>query len=200
MIDDYQYRSTQLPGIPEGPFGYGGKSEAGFGSKAGSNYDVPGNGLSFPPTLPPIDSGGGGGGGGGYFPPDGLDYDLFAYLGGAWRRFPRPIASSLLLNGPTGLQWKTGGGNNYTLYFDGTDNTWKTLSGPVSGSNPKVLSVIDNVISWEESASIPQGYSFGDMLYWNGASWVPLSAATGTGTYVLASNGGTPYWLETEEC
>ena len=41
--------------------------------------------------------------------------------------------------------------------------------------------------------------SFGSILYSNGSAWVALGAPSG-GTYVLASAGGAPYWMETEAC
>jgi hypothetical protein len=41
--------------------------------------------------------------------------------------------------------------------------------------------------------------SFGSILYSTGSAWVALSPPSG-GTYVLASTGGAPYWMATEEC
>lgn len=43
------------------------------------------------------------------------------------------------------------------------------------------------------------GQSEGDLAYWSGTDWVPLSPPSG-GLHVLASSGGTPFWLETESC
>jgi hypothetical protein len=43
------------------------------------------------------------------------------------------------------------------------------------------------------------GQSEGDLAYWSGTDWVPLSPPSG-GLHVLASSGGTPFWLETEAC
>lgn len=47
---------------------------------------------------------------------------------------------------------------------------------------------------------LPTGENNGDLLYWNGEEWVILPPPSGTDTKVLASTGGAPFWLETEEC
>lgn len=44
------------------------------------------------------------------------------------------------------------------------------------------------------------GQSTGDIAVWSGTDWVPLSPPGGGGVFVLASSGGAPYWLATEEC
>ena len=43
------------------------------------------------------------------------------------------------------------------------------------------------------------GNTAGDLAVWDGTNWVPLSPPSG-GLHVLASSGGTPFWLETEAC
>ena len=48
--------------------------------------------------------------------------------------------------------------------------------------------------------ALPTGENNGDLLYWNGEAWVILPPPSGTDTKVLASTGGAPFWLETEEC
>ena len=47
---------------------------------------------------------------------------------------------------------------------------------------------------------LPSGENIGDLLYWDGGAWAVLPVPSGTDTRVLASNGGVPYWLATEEC
>jgi hypothetical protein len=47
---------------------------------------------------------------------------------------------------------------------------------------------------------LPAGENAGDLLYWDGEAWVILPPPSGTDTKVLASTGGVPFWLETEEC
>ena len=44
------------------------------------------------------------------------------------------------------------------------------------------------------------GTAVGDLAYWDGENWTPLAPPSGAGIHVLASNGGTPYWLGTESC
>jgi hypothetical protein len=58
-------------------------------------------------------------------------------------------------------------------------------------------------LEWKEI--LPRGEDKGDLLYWDpaegeGGEWVILPPPSGTDTKVLASNGGVPYWLGTEEC
>ena len=48
---------------------------------------------------------------------------------------------------------------------------------------------------------LPAGENVGDLLYWSAdEEWVILPPPSGTDTKVLASTGGVPFWLETEEC
>jgi hypothetical protein len=51
-----------------------------------------------------------------------------------------------------------------------------------------------------EEDTLPDGENVGDLLYWDSEAWVILPPPSGTDTKVLASNGGVPYWLGTEEC
>jgi hypothetical protein len=51
-----------------------------------------------------------------------------------------------------------------------------------------------------EEDTLPAGENVGDLLYWDSEAWVILPPPSGTDTKVLASNGGVPYWLGTEEC
>jgi len=44
------------------------------------------------------------------------------------------------------------------------------------------------------------GTSVGQLAYWDGSNWLSLPLPGNGGIHVLASRGGTPYWLETEEC
>jgi hypothetical protein len=44
------------------------------------------------------------------------------------------------------------------------------------------------------------GSTYGDMLFWDTNNWSIIPAASGEGIFVLASSGGTPYWIETESC
>jgi hypothetical protein len=52
----------------------------------------------------------------------------------------------------------------------------------------------------QRKLKIKPGRSAGDLAYWDGAEWTPLPAPLGGGIHVLASSGGVPYWLETQEC
>lgn len=52
-------------------------------------------------------------------------------------------------------------------------------------------------LEWKKT--LPNGQSVGDILCWSGSSWFPLSAPSG-GLHVLASAGGIPYWIATEDC
>lgn len=46
---------------------------------------------------------------------------------------------------------------------------------------------------------ISGGTATGQLLYWSGDAWVTLDPPGG-GLHVLASNGGEPFWIETEDC
>lgn len=52
----------------------------------------------------------------------------------------------------------------------------------------------------KEGDALPAGENMGDLLYWDGEAWVILPPPSGIGTKVLASTGGVPIWLATEEC
>lgn len=64
-------------------------------------------------------------------------------------------------------------------------------NGADSEKNPS------NFLEWKNV--LPNGQSVGDILYWNGSSWSPLPSPSG-GLRVLASDGGIPYWIATEDC
>lgn len=46
---------------------------------------------------------------------------------------------------------------------------------------------------------IKGGTQIGSIAYWDGNDYVPLNPPGG-GLSVLASSGGTPFWLTTEDC
>lgn len=47
---------------------------------------------------------------------------------------------------------------------------------------------------------ISPGQRIGDVQFWNGEEWVPLSPPQSGKIHVLACRGSAPFWLETEEC
>jgi hypothetical protein len=47
---------------------------------------------------------------------------------------------------------------------------------------------------------IPDGENVGDLLYWDGAAWVILPPPSDSALRVLATNGGVPFWAQTEDC
>jgi hypothetical protein len=52
----------------------------------------------------------------------------------------------------------------------------------------------------QRKLKIRAGTEIGNILIWDGTNWVPLSPPSGSGLHVLASSGGTPFWIETEAC
>jgi hypothetical protein len=67
------------------------------------------------------------------------------------------------------------------------------ISDDLKTENPPVPKI-------PEDPTLPDGENAGDLLYWDGEAWAVLPVPSGTDTRVLASNGGVPYWLATEEC
>jgi hypothetical protein len=47
---------------------------------------------------------------------------------------------------------------------------------------------------------LKRGTTAGQLAYWDGSDWAPLSLPGSGRIHVLASNGGVPYWIETESC
>ena len=121
--------------------------------------------------------------------------------------------------GPQGIQGEPGGSGTLPdgtlgdmLYHDGT--TWVTLSNSTTESRILRIGGDYTTPQWRP-APIGQGIvyqtntddleslagdNYGDMLFWNTTNWIIIPAASGVGTFVLASNNGTPYWLATESC
>lgn len=202
MIDDYKYESSPLPAKNEGLFGLGGKPNEGSRGLAGSIIDYGGGGSVYDPR----DGGGGEGGGGDTYTneyyltlPDGINGNILYYDGGDWRALGNPGSGGVLINSPSGgLAWRLGISNNSILYFDGTQNQWSSLPAPPWSYQDKYLVIQGGNLTWGDG--IPRGFSYGDMLYWDGVNWNILSPPPSGADYVLAINGGTPYWKETTEC
>ena len=50
------------------------------------------------------------------------------------------------------------------------------------------------------ATSVTPGVNQGDMLYWEGDRYIVLPAPSGSVMHVLAHDGTTPMWVETEDC
>jgi hypothetical protein len=172
MTDDYQYQSTVLPAKNEGLFGLGGKPNEGSRGFGGSIVDggSGANGANGDPGLQGVQG-----------------------IQGP------PGESGLLVDGKAGDM----------LYHNGYE--WVTFNGVEDTSILKMQSRIPRWRPGPRGAGIVYqtdtedlealaGFTYGDMLFWDTNNWSIIPAASGEGTFVLASNGGTPYWIETESC
>jgi hypothetical protein len=175
MIDDYQYIASQLTPKNEGPFGLGGKPNEGSRGFSGITADSQSlaDSSSFNPSLQG---------------PQGPQ-------------------------GPQGAEGPEGplidGNLGDMLYHDGS--TWVPFGGVGETS---ILKMEDYVPGWRpgpigaglvyqtdtEDFEVLRGSSYGDMLFWDGSGWSIVPAASGEEIHVLASSGGTPYWIQTEAC
>jgi hypothetical protein len=174
MIDDYQYQSNPLPPKNEGLFGFGGKANEGSRGFSGSIVDAGSGTASSNGSQGPQG-------------PQGIQ--------------GLPGDPGLLVNGVLGDM----------LYHNGT--TWVTLS---SSSESRILRIGGGYTTpqWRpapigagivyqtdtDDLEALAGFTYGDMLFWDTNNWSIIPAAEGEGTFVLASNGGTPYWIQTEAC
>lgn len=90
------------------------------------------------------------------------------------------------------------GNDAVTDVYIGVGNTATLVAGglKITGSSPaagKVLtSDANGVATWETPASMPSGTVAGQMLYWNGSSWV--SIAPGSNGQTLSFCNGQPSW------
>lgn len=209
MIDDYSYSPRELPpknsellglgGRPnEGSRGFGGTlidsgsvgvSGDGGGGLDGRNGDPGQDGLTGA-TGP---NGGTGATGATGFLIDGQQGDMAYHNGSSWVTFAGTSFPALLLGENLSPSWfrptETG-----IL----TSNTQTTEFSILPNASNSILKTDNsNQLIWQY---FPDGNTFGDMLFWNGANWAIVPAASGSGISVLASNGGTPYWIETESC
>ena len=171
MTDEYQYQPTPLAPINQGLFGFGGKPNEGSRGFGGSVVDAGAN------------TAGSNGAG----------------LDGAQGLPGEPGEPGLLVDGQFGDM----------LYHNGS--SWVTFNGVEDTSILKMQSRIPRWRPGPRGAGIVYqtdtedleslaGSTYGDMLFWDTNNWSIIPAASGEGTFVLASNGGTPYWIETESC
>jgi hypothetical protein len=175
MIDDYQYKSTPLTPKNEGLFGFGGKP--GEGSRGFSSTIVdagPGSGSSGNIGLQGIQGIQGIEGQQG--PPgpliDGQFGDMLYHNGVSWVTLPGANDRSILrMQLGTPPQWRPAPIGAGIVYQTDTDDL-EALAG----------------------------FTYGDMLFWDTNNWSIIPAAAGDGISVLASSGGTPYWIQTESC
>lgn len=178
MIDDYQYQSTPIPKRQEGPFGFGGRPSEGSRGFNASVSDA-GPGLS------------------------GDQY--FSGNGGSFVTGPQ---------GPQGPQGEPGplidGAFGDMLYNDGS--SWVPLAGANDDSilrmkygtppqwRPAPIGAGIVYQTDTDDLNALQGFTYGDMLYWDTNNWTIIPAPSSEGISVLASSGGTPYWIATESC
>jgi hypothetical protein len=132
-----------------------------------------------------IDSGSIGGGGGGG--------DPFLIPG------PQGPQGNNGANGAAGATGATGAIGidptiNGVVVSNGDTNKFEILG---NAPNSILSTNNSNELYWQ---GFPNGNNYGDMLFWDGSAWSIVSAASSTGISVLASSGGTPYWIETESC
>jgi hypothetical protein len=202
MIDDYQYQSTPLAPKNEGLFGLGGQPSEGVRGFTGQTYDFGSNVISSNNSFTGGAAGAGGfgdGSPGSYVPlPDGIYGDMLYHNGSDWVVFNRPSSDgvlSIVAGNPT---WITSNRNGSIIYYDSNLEAWLTIPAPLDENGTYVFKYTQGLLNW--GSGFPDGINYGDILYWDGASWVTLSAPNDGTTYVLASTGGTPYWIATEEC
>ena len=100
---------------------------------------------------------------------------------------------------------------NYAANFSTSQNAGSiTSSQAATGSSSSDGSGGATTLSPNESSNastsseggLDDGTAVGQMLYWSGEAWVTLNPPTSGDNkpHVLASIGGAPYWLATEEC
>jgi hypothetical protein len=194
MTDDYQYQSTVLPEKNKGLFGLGGRpneGSAGFGGSIidggsganGANGD-PGiqgvQGIQGPPGEPGLLV-------------DGELGDMLYHNGYEWVAFGGTSDDGLLRMEGKSPSWFLTSSNGIVV-SNGETNQFEILPNEPNS----VLKTNDsNELFWRY---FPDGNSYGDMLFWDTSGWSIIPAASGEGTFVLASNGGTPYWIATESC
>jgi len=207
MIDDYSYSPKELPPENSELFGLGGRPNEGSRGLLASSIDSGGS------------IGGGdvvGGGGEGIIGATGP-----AGLNGLDGLNGRTGATGFLIGGESGdmayhngLEWVTFAGTSFPALLLGEDlaPSWfrPTETGILTSNTqttefsilPNTLNSIlktnsSNELFWQY---FPDGNTYGDMLFWDGSGWSIVPAASGAGISVLASSGGTPYWIETESC
>lgn len=75
---------------------------------------------------------------------------------------------------------------------------YQKATGTQSGPAPK----IEHIFKENFDARLPNGTNNGDLLFWDSSSekWTILAPPSGSGLKVLASNGGVPFWNDTEDC
>ena len=204
MIDDYKYTPTPLPSKNSGPFGLGGKPNEGSRGFSGNVVDA-GPGLAGNPNLggnfqaaAAFEGAGivGGIGATGATGPlvSGNSGDMLYHNGSTWVPFAGVDEQGLLRMSSKIPSWFQAG-NNGILTSNGNTNQFEILSNlanSILGTNSS------NELVWK--SEIPDGYTYGDMLFWDGVGWSIISAPSSAGISVLASSGGTPYWIETQDC
>jgi hypothetical protein len=175
MSDDYQYQSTVLPAKNGGLFGLGGRPNEGSAGFSGSIIDggSGANGANGDPGLQGVQGLQGPPGEPGLLV-DGVLGDMLYHNGYNWVTLSNSTMESRIL--------RTGG-----IY---TTPQWRPApigAGIVYQTDTDDLEAL-------------AGFTYGDMLFWDTNNWAIIPAAEGEGTFVLASNGGTPYWIPTESC
>lgn len=159
MADDYSYQQTKLRPKPDGPYGFGGKASAGFGSRTtqGIGDAGPGGGMG----MAFFGSGSSGGGfyfGGGYElgggSPGGTDGGSAGGGGGSGggggggSSLPGGIRSSLL--------WHNGESWTATVAAPGSDQLGAVFMNarssyyqvPVPAADNHVFGVVDGKVTW----------------------------------------------------
>jgi hypothetical protein len=172
MIDEYQYQPTPLAPINQGLFGFGGKPNEGSRGFGGSVVDAGANTTGS----------NGAGSDGAQGPPgepgepgllvDGQFGDMLYHNGSSWVVLPGANDHSILrMRLGTPPQWRPAPIGAGIVYQTDTDDL-EALAG----------------------------FTYGDMLFWDTNNWSIIPAASGAGIHILASSGGTPYWIQTESC
>jgi hypothetical protein len=186
MIDDYQYQPSPLAKKNEGLFGLGGKPDQGSRGFSSSIVDAgPGNQISSSTGT----------------------QGLTGPIGPAGAVGPTGPTGPIGPIGPAGPL--INGVSGDMLYHDGTG--WVAFTG-VEGTS--ILKMESRVPRWRpgpigagivyqtdtEDLEALAGSNYGDMLFWDTNNWSIIPAASGEGIHVLASSGGTPYWIQTKSC
>jgi hypothetical protein len=197
MIDDYQYIASQLTPKNEGPFGFGGKPNE--GSRGFSGIIVDSGSLTDPSSFNPSLQGPQGPQG-----PQGAEGpegpliggnlgDMLYHDGSDWVTFGGTSNDGLLRMEQNSPSWFLTSSNGIVV-SNGETNQFEILQ---NAPNSVLKTNDSNELFWQY---FPDGNDYGDMLFWNGSGWSIIQAASGGGIHVLASSGGTPYWIQTEAC
>lgn len=153
MMDDYQYKTLNLPSKNEGLFGLGGfpSSEGiGFAGKtidsSTSGINAGGAGITGPQGLTGATGATGMSGG---FPPNPQFGDILYYDGNLWKKLNAPAGNGILAMKDKVPRWIVGTTNSVLIY-NGFNNLFETM--PVMSNSGRYLlynnSNLSNYLTW----------------------------------------------------